>query len=142
MIVAMNNWIGNYDARNGAVTENTPGYKVFKKVTEMADPGPSRTFLLLDEREDSINDASFLVYMDGFSPSNPGAHKISDFPASYHNGAGGLNFCDGHAEIRRWVDARTKPPLKKDTHLSALPARSSPNNPDILWLQQRATNRK
>ena len=141
--VSMNNWIGNYDPRSGAVgTEYTPGYRVFKNVMGMTDPGPSRTFLLLDEREDSINDASFLIYMDGFSPSNPGAYKISDFPASYHNGAGGLNFCDGHAEIRRWQDSRTKPPLKKDTHLSALPARSSPNNPDIFWLQQRATARK
>jgi prepilin-type N-terminal cleavage/methylation domain-containing protein/prepilin-type processing-associated H-X9-DG protein len=140
--ISMNNWVGNYDARNGAVTEFTPGFKVFKKVAEMTDPGPSKTFLLLDEREDSINDGSFLTWMDGYNPSNPAARKISDFPASYHNGAGGLNFCDGHAEVHRWLDARTKPALQKDTHLSALPARSSPNNPDVLWLQERATARK
>jgi len=47
------------------VTEYTPGFKVFKKVTDMTDPGPSKTFLLLDEREDSINDGSFLTLMDG-----------------------------------------------------------------------------
>jgi prepilin-type N-terminal cleavage/methylation domain-containing protein/prepilin-type processing-associated H-X9-DG protein len=140
--VSMNNWIGNYDARTGMVTENTPGFRVFKKVAEMADPGPAGTFLLLDEREDSINDASYLTYMDGFAPGNPSACKISDYPASYHNGAGGLNFCDGHAEVHKWTDVRTKPPLKKDTHLSALPAHPSPNNPDIFWLQQRASARK
>ncbi|MCI0539831.1 MAG: hypothetical protein L0Z50_31875 [Verrucomicrobiales bacterium] len=140
--MAMNNWVGNYDPRNGTVTEHTPGFRVFKRVTDMTDSAPSKTFLLLDEREDSINDASFLTWMEGFSPSKPAARQISDFPASYHNGAGGLNFCDGHAEIHRWVDARTKPKLQKDTHLSALPARSSPNNPDVLWLQERATAKK
>ena len=139
--MSMNIWIGNYDARSGAVTEYTPGFKVFKKVTDMSDPGPSTTFLLLDEREDSINDGSFLTLMDGFNPSNPAARQIADFPASYHNGAGGLNFCDGHSEIHRWVDARTRINLKKDTHLAVL-GRSSPGNPDVLWLQERATAKK
>src|SRR5262249_31316144 len=50
--VSMNIWVGNYDPRTGVVTEYSPGYKVFKKVSEMTDPGPSGTFLLLDERED------------------------------------------------------------------------------------------
>lgn len=140
--VSMNNWVGNYDARSGVVTENTPGFKVFKRTSDMNDPGPSGTLLVVDEREDSINDALFLTFMEGFSPSNPAGRKISDFPASYHNGAGGLNFCDGHSEVHKWIDPRTKPSLKKDTHLSALPAHSSPDNPDILWLQQRASARK
>ncbi len=140
--VSMNNWIGSYDAVTGVETSFTPGFKVFKKVTDMVGPGPSETYLLVDEREDSINDGSFLVYMDGFAPGSPSIFKVGDFPASYHNGAGGLNFCDGHAEIRRWQDARTKPPLKKDTHLSALPPQPSPNNQDIGWLQQRSTIRK
>jgi len=136
--MSMNNWVGNYDARSGTVTEHTPGFKVFKKVTDMADPGPSKTFLLLDEREDSINDGSFLTYMEGFSPGNPAARRIADFPSSYHNGAGGLNFCDGHSEIHHWVDTRTRINLRKDTHLSVL-GRPSPDNPDVLWLQERAT---
>jgi prepilin-type processing-associated H-X9-DG protein len=107
----------------------------------MANPGPSGTFLLLDEREDSINDATFLTYMEGFDPGAPNQYKISDFPASYHNGAAGFNFCDGHAEIHRWLDSRTRPPLKHDVHLSGLPARPSPNNPDIYWLQLHSTSR-
>jgi len=139
--MSMNNWVGNYDARTGTVTEHTPGFKVFRKVSEMANPGPSSTFLLLDEREDSINDGSFLTYMDGFSPSNPAAQRIADFPSSYHNGAGGLNFCDGHSEIHRWLDTRTRIPIRKDTHLAVL-GRPSPGNPDVLWLQERATAKR
>jgi prepilin-type N-terminal cleavage/methylation domain-containing protein/prepilin-type processing-associated H-X9-DG protein len=139
--VAMNIWIGNYDARSGQVTEYSPGFKVFKKVTEMAVPGPSGIFLLLDEREDSINDGAFLTYMDGFS-DKPSQTKLSDYPGSYHNGAGGLNFCDGHAEVHKWLDPRTRPPMKKDVHLAGVPAKASPNNPDVIWLQERTTSRK
>jgi prepilin-type N-terminal cleavage/methylation domain-containing protein len=139
--LAMNNWVGHYDARTGLVNESSPGYKVFKKVSEMIEPGPSKTFLLLDEREDSINDASFLTWMDGY-PSNPGAQKISDYPGTYHNRAAGFNFGDGHSEIRRWVDPRTTPAGRKDFHLSALPARATPDNPDILWIQERATYKR
>jgi prepilin-type N-terminal cleavage/methylation domain-containing protein/prepilin-type processing-associated H-X9-DG protein len=140
--VAMNIWVGNYDARSGAATEYSPGYKVFKKASEMTEPGPSGTFLLIDQREDSINDAAFLTYMDGFSAGQTALHKISDYPASYHNGAAGLNFCDGHSEIRKWFDPRTKPPIKKDIHLPGVPAIATPNNPDVLWLQQRTTSHK
>jgi len=127
--VAMNIWIGNYDARSGAVTEYSPGYKVVKKVPEMTSPGPSQTFLLMDQREDSINDAAYLNYMDGFSTGQTALQKISDYPSSYHNGACGLNFCDGHAEVHKWVDNRTKPPLRRDFHLPGVPAIPSPNNP-------------
>jgi prepilin-type processing-associated H-X9-DG protein len=140
--VAMNIWVGNYDGRSGVVTEYSPGYKVFKKVSEIRGPGPVGTFLLIDQREDSINDAAYLNYMDGFSTGQTSQHKISDYPASYHNGAAGINFCDGHAEVHKWLDARTRPPIRKDYHLPGVPAIPSPNNPDILWLQQRTTSLK
>jgi prepilin-type N-terminal cleavage/methylation domain-containing protein/prepilin-type processing-associated H-X9-DG protein len=140
--VSMNNWVGNYDPRNGLVTEYTAGFKVFKRVDEMASVGPTRIFLLLDEREDSINDGSYLMLMDGFNPMNPDSRTMVDFPSCYHNGAGGLSFCDGHAEVHRWLDARTTPQLKRDTHLSQIPARPSPNNPDVFWIQERTTIKK
>jgi prepilin-type N-terminal cleavage/methylation domain-containing protein/prepilin-type processing-associated H-X9-DG protein len=140
--VSMNNWVGNYDPRNGIVTEYTPGFKVFKKVSDMTSLAPSRTFLLVDEREDSINDGSYLMLMDGFDPSAPASRTIVDYPSCYHNGAGGLNFCDGHAEVHRWMDPRTTPPIKRDVHLSQIPARTSPNNPDVLWIQERTTAKR
>ncbi len=80
--------------------------------------------------------------MTGF-PGWPGSVLISgDYPDSYHNGAGGLSFVDGHAEIKRWLDVKTTPPLQKNSN--ALVARgwiSSPNNKDMIWLQERATRR-
>jgi len=35
----------------------------------------------------------------------------SDMPASYHNGAAGFSFADGHSEIHKWVEPVTKQPI-------------------------------
>jgi len=138
--MSMNNWIGNYDPKTGTVTPWTPGYKVIKKVTDMTAPAPTKTFVLLDERDDSINDGFFVTEMQGFDPIAAGSWKIIDFPSSYHNGACGFNFADGHSEIKKWLDKRTKANHRDDYHLSLSPP--SPNNPDVHWLQEGATGKK
>jgi hypothetical protein len=138
--MSMNNWMGNYDPATGHVSPWTPGYKVIKKTTDMTTTPPSSTFVMLDERDDSINDGYFVTPMDGDSPLQPNAWFIRDFPASYHNGAGGLNFADGHSEIKRWVDSRTKAYHRDNYHLTLGPA--SPGNQDVHWLQERATSRQ
>jgi prepilin-type processing-associated H-X9-DG protein len=58
-------------------------------------------------------------------------------PASYHNGACGFSFADGHSEIHSWKDTRTKPKTAK----TLLPPYSvdQPNNPDIGWLWSRTS---
>jgi hypothetical protein len=62
---------------------------------------------------------------------------IVDYPAFKHNGAGGLNFADGHSEIHKWRDPRTVPPQRDNQNLTLnIP---SPNNQDIAWLQERST---
>ncbi|HEV2352958.1 MAG TPA: hypothetical protein VGR89_01840, partial [Puia sp.] len=82
------------------------------------------------------NDGYFVVTMNQRGASC----YIVDFPASYHNSAGGLNFADGHSEIHKWRDPRTIPPLKDNFNLQLnIP---SPNNQDIAWLQDRSTGLK
>ena len=116
-----------------------PEWRVYLKSGDFNDPGPSNTFVFLDEREDSINDGFWVVDMVGF-PDKPASWKMVDYPASYHNGAGGLSFADGHSEPRKWVDPRTKPKLAKN---GAIPLNvSSPNNRDVFWLQEHATRKK
>ncbi len=96
---------------------------------------------MLDERDDSINDGFFLVIMDGFDPCVPGALALGDVPSSYHNGAGGFNFADGHSEIKRWLDPRTNPPHQTDVHLGGDRA-NMPQSPDVRWLQEHASSKK
>jgi prepilin-type processing-associated H-X9-DG protein len=63
-----------------------------------------------------------------------------DFPASYHNNAGALAFADGHSEIKRWIDPRTTPPLRKGIPLALVVP--MPDNPDLDWLRERTTATK
>ncbi|MBI2949709.1 MAG: prepilin-type N-terminal cleavage/methylation domain-containing protein [Verrucomicrobia bacterium] len=111
--------------------EPTP-WRIMRKTTDLIEPPPANTYVLLDEREDSINDGVFNVDM--------GKESIADWPASYHDGAGALFFADGHAEIKKWLDPRTKPPLRKNQPLFHGGTPSS-GNPDVQWIQERTTGR-
>lgn len=108
-------------------------YKVFRKIDHIIDPPPVSAMCFIDEREDSIDDGAFGVDCE----KRGSAVIIVNFPASYHNAAGGLSFADGHAEIHRWRDAHTMPKLQKTMLTCFVP---SPNNPDILWLQERTSS--
>ena len=102
-------------------------------MSDFTDPAPAKTWILIDEREESINDGYFVVTMN---QRGAGCYLV-DFPASYHNGAGGLNFGDGHSEIHKWRDPRTTPPHRENYNLQLnIP---SANNQDIAWLQERST---
>src|SRR5262249_28806401 len=106
---------------------------VFRKLGQMLKPGPSMTFVFLDERQDSINDGYFVTEMDGYPKIS--STKIVDYPASYHNGACGFAFADGHSEIHKWRDGRTIPPISTALKLNT----SSPNNQDVFWMQDHST---
>jgi hypothetical protein len=126
---------------------NTPSWLVnlrfYKRDADLTDPGPSQTWLFIDEREDYSNYPSFEVTMDGW-PDQPQKYRFTDLPASYHGRAAGMSYTDGHSEIRRWRDPRTVPPFVPP-HVGGLPPSdfvNCPNNPDVAWLQERTTRPK
>ena len=131
--VSMNSWM-NWGRLSGS-----PGYKVIKKTSDMIDPSPSNSWVLVDEREDSIDEGYFAVDMTG-APDQPQRIKFVNFPASYHNNAAGFMFADGHAEIKKWIDPRTKQLLvRTDEGHWGDHNQGNIRNKDILWLQERAT---
>ena len=113
-----------------------PPYKVYTKLSDIVEPSPSRLWVLVDEHPDSINDAALAVQMKTSIKQT----QMIDYPASFHNGACGFAFADGHAEIHKWVDGRTKPPPKYNNSL-ALNV-SQPNNPDIWWMIERTSTKQ
>ena len=126
--ISMNGFVGDVLNINGLPNLN-PGWKRFLKTSDVTRPGPSLTWVLVDECPDSMNDDFFSVLMQ------PGSNW-TDVPASTHNGAGGFSFADGHVEIKKWLDPNTQARVKRvnpcpDNNLN------SPN--DILWLQQRTS---
>jgi prepilin-type N-terminal cleavage/methylation domain-containing protein len=99
----------------------------FYKDTSFTQPGPSTTFVLIDENEYSINDAYFV--------SDPAQGNFwQDVPATRHGSAGGLSYADGHSEIKRWKDGKIL--NYKGTLGSVL---GDPASGDALWLEQRST---
>jgi len=119
--VAMNSWIG---------TGWDSGYFVFSKSGDLKRPGPSNSFVILDESRNSINDGYFAVPMDTYDPNNLPGKAFVDVPATYHAKAGSFSFADGHSEIHKWRDDRTiKVPIFG----------ASPNNVDLDWIQSKST---
>ena len=124
---------GGWLPPGGSYQANQSRYKIFIKASDLGHPGPSNLYVLLDEHPDSINAGGYANQM----VDQPGTARMIDFPASYHNGAAGLSFADGHAEIKRWQDERTQPPVQNNNNLQLNIA--SPNNPDVIWLAERTT---
>jgi prepilin-type N-terminal cleavage/methylation domain-containing protein/prepilin-type processing-associated H-X9-DG protein len=89
--ISMNTWLSPIAPYIGLTTVES-----YYKETDLVRPGPSLTWVFLDENPYSINDGSFICI--------PGVNQWIDCPASYHNNAGGISFADGHAIIRRWTD--------------------------------------
>jgi len=88
-------WLdGNHSHKRGTK------YWTYGKDSEFIEPGPSKTWVLLDEDADSLNDGGFAVSM-----AQP---KWVDWPGTYHNMACGFAFADGHSEIHKWKDGETK----------------------------------
>jgi prepilin-type N-terminal cleavage/methylation domain-containing protein/prepilin-type processing-associated H-X9-DG protein len=77
-----------------------PHFKSVRKLSDLTGPGPTDVFILLDEHENSINDAHFYPFADlrAFA-QNPWL----DAPSGRHGNAGGFTFADGHSEIRKWM---------------------------------------
>lgn len=133
--ISMDAWFNSTDVASFGPT----GMIVYKKMADLSDPGPSGTWLFIDENGDSINDGELVVGMFGY-PDKPKEWTLVDIPASYHNHAAGISFADGHAEIHKWVDARTTPTFREGQSLSLNAL--SPNNQDVLWLMTRSTRSK
>jgi prepilin-type N-terminal cleavage/methylation domain-containing protein/prepilin-type processing-associated H-X9-DG protein len=103
---SMNALFGRSDnlasSANGRSWYASGAYKQFLKTSDV--PEPTMTWLTLDEHPDSVNDGFFIVDIN--------ASQWGDLPASYHNGACGFCFSDGHAEVKKWQSATSKYPVK------------------------------
>ncbi len=112
-------------------------FRHYLKVGDMILPAPVNLWVLIDENPDSINDAAFAV--DVQYP--PQTTAWQDGPANYHGGACGFAFADGHSEIHKWKDGRTramKTTFRTDFNHGVV----QPNNQDILWVMERTSARR
>jgi prepilin-type N-terminal cleavage/methylation domain-containing protein/prepilin-type processing-associated H-X9-DG protein len=125
--------VGDPGAGNFLFTD----YRQFLKMASI--PHPSELFVMLDEHPDSIN--------DGFLQTDPHSdiaqwspQQWHDLPATYHDGAGGFAFADGHSEVHKFKSHTcTILPVK----YGPLPTPLLTSDPlaveDALWVAMRAS---
>lgn len=117
----------------GPVYRNNPvpGFRVFKRTGDMNFPGPADLFVFMEIHPESICRPFFGLHMTTSS--------FYHIPASYHGPRSTVSFGDGHVDSHRWSDPRTSnPPKTLDWHGHDY---LTPNNQDVVWLQQHATSR-
>ncbi len=130
--LSMNGFVGGTTEQ---VVYGYTTYRLYLKESDFNAPGPSLLWVFLDEHPDSINDSLFGMKMPN-STSWPGPAPWDDVPASYHNGACGFSFADGHGEIHKWLESNTKVPIVKSSP-SVGTGRLSPR--DSAWMVQRTS---
>src|ERR1700720_1624787 len=113
-------WLGfSWSGANG-------GFWWAVKSGDLTIPGPSQSWVFLDEHPDSIDDC--ILYTDASATNGTG--QFTELPACDHNGACGISFADGHAEVHKWRDAQTAHPVTYQTINQV----ATINNPDLAWL--------
>ncbi|MGO8675289.1 MAG: prepilin-type N-terminal cleavage/methylation domain-containing protein [Limisphaerales bacterium] len=146
--MAMNVFVGGFapSASDGTVLGNDGGwpagngYMVYGRLTDISggfSPGPSKTFVFLDEREDCVNWGNFGTSMAGY-PNNPTLYNyFEDLPGIYHNRGCGFSFADGHSELHKWLG--WMPAMHYEDAYWQNASFQLPNDPDIAWLQDHST---
>jgi len=94
----------------------------------------SKTWVFSDEHPDSINDGI------QYTPTDDGEDtEWSDVPASYHVGACGFAFADGHSEIHKWMNLNTDHPIVGNGNW--LPLEVVGSKVDIDWVESHESPR-
>jgi prepilin-type N-terminal cleavage/methylation domain-containing protein/prepilin-type processing-associated H-X9-DG protein len=128
--VSMNYYVG--DGVPAGAKGSSPDRTVYKKMADFKKLSASKTWIFVDEHPDSINDGA--LYVDPVTPS------WVDLPASYHNGACGFSFADGHSEIKKWIAKGTIKPVRYvDWTVTGFDATSDVR--DLWWVQERTTEK-
>ncbi|MCL4789607.1 MAG: type II secretion system GspH family protein [Verrucomicrobia bacterium] len=111
----------------------SPAAATYAKLSDLPPLPPAQALTFLEEKVETINDGAFAIQWD-FDEKNPAAWMLRDKPEVLHIGSGNVSFADGHVESHRWRDARTLNAPRDDAVMAG--------NPDVLWLQERATWRQ
>lgn len=128
--IAMNGFIEGNAVRDASGGSSFfPACRRYDKTTDVVFPKPTDLWMLVDEHPDSINDGFLINNIQDFS-------SWADLPASYHAGACGFSYADGHSEVKKWLEASTVVAVKHTQYNGF----SAPNSRDIIWRNQHSSS--
>ncbi len=120
---SMNQYINPMDA----ITLVPGAVEVYRRMADFKKLRPVDAFVFVHEHEDSLTAARFMM-------AGPVGWWAA-FPTARHSGGGTFSFADGHASSRKWLDARTRVPVRRTYQYGAMQF----NNRDIEWVLNHAT---
>lgn len=133
---SMNDWVQPMDAPGYASTPwnggPATGYYFYTKLSNMFNPGPSKTWVFIEESQYTIDDGFFAV-----DPSETAEWVNS--PAILHGNASVLAFGDGHTDTHRWTDSSmvTAKPAEPVGNTDGWPAETTSR--DLAWFNSIST---
>ncbi len=149
--LAMNACFGPYSDPPQANNPESGGYNRYvgfrQFLKESAVKRPADIVVMLDEHPDSINDGYYLNNPGAYNPATDQIAQVpgnwGDLPASYHNGAAGFSFVDGHSEVHKWVGktARVKVRAMDGAGFDSPSLNTPQDKQDIRWLLYRTSDR-
>jgi prepilin-type N-terminal cleavage/methylation domain-containing protein/prepilin-type processing-associated H-X9-DG protein len=119
---------------------NNP-WRTYGKLSDNQPPGPASVFVFVDEDEYSIGLAAFNVCMNNTGNSSEQT-SMFNWPGTYHGNTASFSFLDGHAELHKWQDPRTKNRKPVGPNAQGYPVKTpmvGSDNPDIIWIQQHTS---
>jgi prepilin-type N-terminal cleavage/methylation domain-containing protein/prepilin-type processing-associated H-X9-DG protein len=128
--VAMNNQVGCTDVDANGNSGEFPGFRAYNRETQMIAPGVADLMVFTDEHPDVINDGSFVEHLGENT-------EWSDLVSSLHNQGCVMSFADGHAELHKWQNLSTCPPVRK-IPLGDFSVVSGQNQ-DLIWVQAHSS---
>jgi prepilin-type N-terminal cleavage/methylation domain-containing protein/prepilin-type processing-associated H-X9-DG protein len=120
--MAMNCWMNPINVWAADAGGDRP-VRNFRKTSDIL--RTTDTWVTLEENPASINDGWFVL--------DPRNSSWVDVPATYHSGATGFAFADGHSQIKKWHD----PGLIANPYAMATTPRDK--GVDFRWLAERTT---
>jgi len=129
----MNEFLGHPFLGFGDFPNYSPPY--YHTVASMSRIDQSQLLVLVEVHEDTIWSPVF-YHPEGTYPasSSEGVWDWRGLPASRHNGTCVVSFADGHMDVKKWMDPRTKRPVTgKRPSLNV----DVPGSPDTKWVKER-----
>jgi prepilin-type N-terminal cleavage/methylation domain-containing protein/prepilin-type processing-associated H-X9-DG protein len=108
----------------------SPYCRTYHRLSEITLPSSSDTFVFIEERTGTINDATFSSH-GKFNATQPGTWVMVDLPSVNHGVGCNISFADGHVETHHWKDSRTPAATQDNTPM--------PGSADVFWIAQHST---
>jgi len=109
----------------------SPYCRTYHRLSEITLPSSSDMLVFIEERTDTINDATFSSH-GKFDETQPETWEMVDLPSVNHGRGCNFSFADGHTETHHWKDPRTAAASHDNTPM--------PGSEDVLWIAQHTTS--